>query len=184
MHHALVDSIKSLLEQERAQPRLIAIDGPAGAGKTTLADEIRYALGFGEIIHCDDLYNGWQDALTSTFERHVHEWILEPLQNGLLPRYQKFDWSTDHYREQVQLPATPLVILEGVGAAIPKVAEFADLSIWIDIPAAIGLERVLLRDGSGIREHMLDWIEIQDAFFARHQNRENCDVHLSYGAPA
>ena len=45
---------------------LIAIDGPAGAGKTTLAakffDEFSTTKTVA-LIHMDDLYAGWENAL-------------------------------------------------------------------------------------------------------------------------
>ena len=52
--------------KEQARP-IIAIDGPAGAGKTTLAHEIFLALSNSmsiQVIHMDDLYAGWDKALT------------------------------------------------------------------------------------------------------------------------
>ena len=49
---------------------LITIDGPAGSGKTVLAQEISDALStLGQIsttIHMDSLYDGWENALTSS----------------------------------------------------------------------------------------------------------------------
>ena len=38
--------------------RLICIDGPAGSGKTTLASEIRAALGC-PVVHVDHMLDGW-----------------------------------------------------------------------------------------------------------------------------
>lgn len=183
MRAALIDKIKELLSQKSRQPIFVIIDGPAGAGKTTLANEIVSQLDTGEVIHCDDLYNGWDDALTPTLERHFNEWILEPLRQGAMPRYQKYDWHANAYRERVQLPDSRLVILEGVGAALPQVTDRADLAIWIDISPELGLERVLHRDGNEIHQQMLRWIEEQQAFFALHHSRENCTIHLTYGAP-
>ena len=45
---------------------LLAIDGPAGAGKTTLAaqlDKEFAATGTVRVVHLDDLYSGWTTAL-------------------------------------------------------------------------------------------------------------------------
>jgi len=64
------------------------------------------------------------------------------------------------------------------------VSQLADLSMWIDIPFDLGLERVLARDGMEIHQEMLRWITQQAEFFALHRNRENCSLHLPYGAPA
>lgn len=85
MHDALLDNIAALLSRERNRPVFIVIDGPAGAGKTTLARSIVDHFAMGEVIHCDDLYHGWEDALTSTLEEHFQEWILTPLRAGAMP---------------------------------------------------------------------------------------------------
>ena len=45
---------------------LLAIDGPAGAGKTTLAAQLEKefsATGSVRVVHLDDLYSGWTTAL-------------------------------------------------------------------------------------------------------------------------
>ena len=186
MQHDLLNSLTALLHNRSASapPALIIIDGPAGAGKTTLAQEIVTTFGYGEIIHCDDLYNGWEDALTPTLERTIIEGIINPIQSSEPVQYMKYDWIAGRYSERITVPATPLIILEGVGCALPSVASAAQLSIWMDIPVELGLERVLKRDGTHIQKEMLTWIARQQEFFSQNQNRANCTLHLPYGAPA
>ena len=62
----LIDALSDLCK-DVSQP-VIAIDGPAGAGKTTLAHDVRLALAQRYSItevHMDDLYDGWDNALTA-----------------------------------------------------------------------------------------------------------------------
>lgn len=184
MRNALFDNITALLDSERERPIFLVIDGPAGAGKTTLAREIVTSMGQGEVIHCDDLYNGWHDALTPTLEKHFREWIIAPLNESQMPRYRKYNWKSGGYESEIEVPSTRLLILEGVGAALKSMTDFADLSIWMEISPALGLARVLERDGTQIEEEMVTWIAKQAEFFAEHHNRENCSIHLPYGAPA
>jgi uridine kinase len=186
MHPALLNNLTALLRNRNvsAPPTLLLIDGPAGAGKTTLAREVLSTFGFGEIIHCDDLYNGWEDALTPTLEKTIREQIIKPLHNSEPIHYLKYDWRAGRYGERITVPATPLIILEGVGCALPGVTPSAELSIWIDIPFELGLERVLKRDGTHIQKEMFTWIARQEEFFSENQNRANCTIHLPYGAPA
>ena len=57
--------------KEKLRP-VIAIDGPAGAGKTTLAHEIFLALSNKmsvQVIHMDDLYDGWENALSKDLSK-------------------------------------------------------------------------------------------------------------------
>ncbi len=186
MQPALSVNIRELLsaKSESSSPVFIVIDGPAGAGKTTLAAEIIETIGLGEVIHCDDLYNGWDDALTPTLERTIREQIITPISDKAPIHYRKYDWVAGGYGQMISLGPTPLIILEGVGCALPSVTKLADLSIWMDIPFDLGLERVVKRDGAGIRKEMLVWIARQNEFFAENRNRENCAIYLPYGAPA
>ena len=63
-------------------PAIIAIDGNAGAGKTTLAIEISTKLldigKSSQIVHMDDLYEGWQNPFTVNLATRVITEVLEP----------------------------------------------------------------------------------------------------------
>ena len=57
---------------------LISIDGPAGAGKTTLATNIANTFSDCHIIHMDDLYRGWVLTLGPNLTRELIS-ILEQI---------------------------------------------------------------------------------------------------------
>lgn len=161
-----------------ASPILIAIDGPAGSGKTSLANQLASNLKSATTIHMDDLYNGWEDALTATLTRHLEEWVLDPLTLHQSVKYQKFDWNTGEYGPTVEVRDVELLILEGVGAAQSKIRQQADLTIWIEVGAQIGLTRVLNRDGAQILPYMLKWQERESAHFIKDQTKENCQIFI------
>jgi uridine kinase len=161
-----------------ARPILIAIDGPAGSGKTSLANQLASNLKSATTIHMDDLYNGWEDALTATLTRHLEEWVLDPLTQHQSVKYQKFDWINSEYGPTVEVSDVELLILEGVGAAQARIRQQADLTIWIEVGAQIGLARVLNRDGAQILPYMLKWQERESAHFIKDQTKENCQIFI------
>ena len=68
----------------QASPRcggvlVVAIDGPSGAGKTTLADALAERLGC-PVVHLDELYPGWS-GLAAGIDRLDAE-VLAPLAAG------------------------------------------------------------------------------------------------------
>ena len=70
------------LFSDSAQPIVLAIDGPAGSGKSTLAGEV--ARGFAgtyeiEVIHLDELYNGWDEALSDELFQNLDQLISAQL---------------------------------------------------------------------------------------------------------
>ena len=171
---AEISEISSL----NARPILIAIDGPAGSGKTSLANQLASNLKSATTIHMDDLYNGWEDALTATLTRHLEEWVLDPLTQHQSVKYQKFDWINSEYGPTVEVSDVELLILEGVGAAQARIRQQADLTIWIEVGAQIGLTRVLNRDGAQILPYMLKWQERESAHFIKDQTKENCQIFI------
>lgn len=171
---AEISKISSL----NARPILIAIDGPAGSGKTSLANQLAINLKSATTIHMDDLYNGWEDALTATLTRHLEEWVLDPLTQHQSVKYQKFDWTNSEYGPTVEVSDVELLILEGVGAAQARIRQQADLTIWIEVGAQIGLARVLNRDGAQILAYMLKWQERESAHFIKDQTKENSQIFI------
>jgi len=162
----------------KSTPILLAIDGLAGSGKTSLANQIANNLNSATTIHMDDLYNGWEDALTATLTSHLEEWILDPLTQHQSVKYQKFDWTNSEYGPPVEIRDIELLILEGVGAAQTRVRQQADLTIWIEVGPQIGLARVINRDGAQILPYMLKWQERESAHFIKDQTKENCQIFV------
>ena len=168
----------SEISAHKTEPILIAIDGPAGSGKTSLANQLSNKLNSATTIHMDDLYNGWDDALTPTLTRHLEEWILDPLTQQATVKYQKFDWTSSEYGSPIEVRDIELLILEGVGAAQEIIRQSADLTIWIEVGPQIGLARVLNRDGDQLLPYMLKWQERERAHFLKDQTKENCQIFI------
>ena len=160
---------------------LLAIDGPAGAGKTTLAAKLEAeysAHSTVRTIHMDDLYNGWDDALGKALTDTLQA-ITSAHQAGYECTIKIFNWHLMKFdREEIIVP-TDYLILEGVGAAQAVVREADATTYWLDIDAETGLKRVLARDGAHIEKEMRQWQIQQSIHFAKDQTRENCEFKLT-----
>jgi uridine kinase len=160
---------------------LLAIDGPAGSGKTTLAAKLQseYQLASTvEVIHMDDLYNGWEQALSNDLTAKLSE-IIQAHKDGKNFYIQRFNWATMEYGEAELIQSTKVLILEGVGAAQKVVRDAGAKTYWIETTPEIGLQRVLDRDGGHLRDLMLTWQSYQDLHFKVDKTAENCDVKLT-----
>ena len=160
---------------------LYAIDGPAGAGKTTYAAQLEAELSVNatvKTIHMDDLYNGWDNALSNALSE-----ILDRISTAHLAGREcvikKFNWSTMQFDNEEIITPTDYLIIEGVGAAQQIVRESGAVTYWLDIEPEIGLQRVLARDGAHIEVQMRQWQIDQDKHFARDETRENCEFKLT-----
>jgi uridine kinase len=160
---------------------LYAIDGPAGAGKTTFAAKLEAELsvnGSVRVIHMDDLYNGWDNALSNPLAE-----ILDRISTAHIAGREFvikiFNWHTMAFDREERITPTDYLIIEGVGAAQQIVRETGATTYWLDIEPEVGLQRVLDRDGVHIEAQMRQWQVDQDKHFARDETRENCEFKLT-----
>lgn len=165
---------------------LVVIDGPAGAGKTTLAKRISdHFLSLSTstiVIHADDLYNGWDDALGESLTETFTKSLLPGLESGQAYFLPRFDWILNEYSDPVYQLSADLVIVEGVGAGQKAMRTASALSIWIEVSDEVGLIRVLNRDGAGIRNQMRNFQISQRAHFSKEKTKESADFRFD-GAP-
>jgi uridine kinase len=156
--------------------RLICIDGPAGSGKTTLAGALAEALGDAPVVHMDDLYQGWAQALGEPLASRVEAWLLVAWESGLPGMHPRFDWILGRYAEWVTVPLAPVVILEGCGSGSALIRQRASLVIWVEAPGEVRLERGVERDGAALAPQWLAWQAHEEAHFAADGTRAAADV--------
>ncbi len=162
--------------------RLVCIDGPAGAGKTTLAVELALALAnlvppsaTATVVHLDDLYSGWAQDISEVGPLLSRQ-IVTPVLEGRSAGYRRFDWHRDTHADWVSVSPSDVLILEGVGAGHPVLAPARSMLIWVSAEPAICLERGLARDGEPLRPHWLDWQIREAAYFTEFGVAEQADI--------
>ena len=162
--------------------RIVTIDGPAGSGKTTLANDLasEFAKKIGEIsvIHLDELYEGWDDALGAKLFERIEAWILAPIRNGLSPKHLMYDWHLGKFTTWNELPLTSVLIIEGVGAGHTSLRPEVTQAIWIEADEELLLDRVVQRDGEVVRDEMMIWKARERDYFELHQVKHAAHFHF------
>jgi len=179
-----------------AQPRLgatrlVLVDGPAGSGKTTLANDVAVALGGAPsrgagtfdpaaplpaipILHGDDMYEGWS-GLTSLNDVLVGQ-VLEPLSHGVEGGFRMWDWHRSRRTHRIPVPPTQFLVVEGVGVASRAARDHASFVAYVEAPWEARLARGVARDGEAMRDEWLRWHPIEDQYLAEQGTREAADV--------
>jgi energy-coupling factor transporter ATP-binding protein EcfA2 len=161
--------------------RVLAIDGPSGAGKTTFAGQLARALAPPEqdpapIVHLDDLYPGW-DGLSRTPEL-LRDLLLEPLANGRPAGFHRWDWAADQVGAWQPVPATDLLLLDGIGSGALLCAPYLSLLIWVDAPEPDRRRSALARDGDRYAPHWHRWARQEESYLIRDDPASRADLRI------
>jgi len=160
------------------QTKLVVIEGPAGSGKTTLAKSLSGLLENCPIIHMDEIYEGWENALTPKTFHDISSWIINPLLESKSIEYFKYDWILEKRIEKVVINLPKVIIIEGVGSSSFEISKHACLKLWIEVNEETGIKRVLNRDGLHIQEQMKKWQTHESKFFIENNSKENSDIWI------
>jgi len=165
-----------------AGTRVLAIDGRSGAGKTTLSAAVAAALRpRPPIVHLEDIYPGWDGLAAST--GRLLDWVLDPLARGEPARLRRYDWNRDEYADWVEIPVTPVLIVEGVGCGVSRCAPYLSLLVYLDAPEPVRFARAMTRDGEGYRRHWKRWAEQERRQLAEGDPRGNADLIIDAQPP-
>jgi uridine kinase len=154
--------------------RLVAVDGPAGSGKTTLAAAVAELTG-AQVVHMDDLMEGWE-GMASTGEQLRS--IVEPLAGGVAGSYRHYNWHEGRFDRTVEVPPGGWLVIEGVGAGHPGIAERVTVLVWVEADDELRLRRGLERDGAAMEGHWRRWMRDEVGLFAAHGTAGRADVVL------
>ncbi len=151
-----------------AGPYVISIDGPGASGKSTFSEILAGQLPGSIVIHFDDFYLPRTDPAVPAshfdYQRLIDQ-VFIPLEKGLPPRYQLYEWQTDSLEQWQELEACGYIILEGVSSSRLELRPWLDFSIYIDAPYDLRLSRGLERDGDAARDTWVqDWMPREERY--------------------
>ena len=159
LHQGCVAPVVALVRASR--PRLFAISGPPGGGKSTVSNEVSSALGAlglrAVALSLDDFYLARKErerrglawrAAPGSHDIDLIMRTLEAIQDGSQPLVlPRFDMSRDDRSADEQLEEAPDVVLfdgwiigyegEGYGEMLP----YLDWHLHLDVPSHVARER-------------------------------------------
>ena len=154
---------------EAAEPRcgrvrVVAVDGGAAAGKSSLAAALAERLSGSAVLSTDALLDGWAGQFS--FWPRLRQDVLEPLAAGRTGSYRRYDWHAMCFAETVPVPVPRVLLVEGV-SAITACAGRLSVAIFLDVARDVRERRWIERDGP-LRAPWRDWLDSEDRFFSQH----------------
>ena len=160
----MLETIKKKLTDGKTV--IIGIDGLGGAGKSSISEDIYEKLSGEnipiEVLHIDDFihpkniryndnYAEWECYYNLQWRYdYLLDSVINPIKqngkfNGLIELYDKDE---DKYEKKpVDIKEGSVVLVEGIFLQREELSQVFDYMIYIDVPEAERLKRVLKRDG-------------------------------------
>ncbi len=189
-------SIKELAEIARcgyaekndmSHPFVIAIDGRAASGKTTVAAFLSEELD-AAAVHMDDFFLPPELRSRERYDAPGGNIHRERFAEEVLPfigsaggfSYRRFDCGAMAYGEEVAVPAKAYRIVEGSYSQHPSFGKYADLTVFVTADAKLQSERVRERDGAEMAEIFASrWIPLEEAYFSAFDIAGKADIIIT-----
>lgn len=183
----LMPILERIVGRQDAKPvYIIALDGRAASGKTTMARQLAELLD-AEIIHMDDFFLPMElrtEQRLATPGGNVHyerfrEEVLPHLSKPEPFAYRKFECSIKDYNGVRQVGTEPFRIVEGSYSLHPELGDYADLTVFSDVEQEEQLRRIRERNGEGGAKMFRNrWIPLEEAYFSAYHIAERADTRV------
>lgn len=188
--HSVLHAIRSH-RSAVAGTMLVAIDGPGGAGKSVLATSLAEKDSHISVVSIDDFYVPLNrrvhgpDAMPAPWTnidvpRLLRE-VLQPLTAARSGSYRRYDWGRDGMAERRVVPPGGIVLVEGVYAMAPPLADCYHFKVWMECPRKLRLARGLARDGvEALGQWRDQWMPAEDRYASTHRPMDRADLVLDW----
>jgi len=186
------------------RPTLVAVDGPDGAGKTTVADDLASAARDRAVVRAslDDFHHprAHRHAQGRTgrtvwargFDYEaVRRELLDPWRRGAGASYRGrwHDLPTDAHVDEAPatVPDQRVLVVDGVFAQRAELAGIWDLVVYVDASEPVRVSRMAVRDGvpdDADHPDQRRYLEAQRIYLTHCRPRDRADVVIDHEDPA
>lgn len=166
---SVVQDLRDEVLGVKGRPRVIAIDGRGGAGKTALSQRLHRFVPASAVVRTDDL--AWNYA-NFDWAHLLAQKVLGPLHQGQGVNFTPDAWTENHRSGAVNIEAGLAVVwVEGTGTIRRELHPWIDASIWIQGDLDEQERRLTSRDGDSAaqRRHVDEWLAEEAPFMEREQ---------------
>lgn len=164
----------------------VAIEGGSASGKTTLSQMLANIYDC-TVFHMDDFFLRPEQRTPQRYaevggnidrERFLTE-VLQPLSEGKMVNYRRFDCSSMQLEEAIQITPKKLTVIEGAYSMHPDLATYYDFSVFLDISPELQKERILRRNSPQFAKGFFEkWIPLEKTYFSKGKIQEQCNMHI------
>lgn len=163
----VVQFLRNASPDVNGRPRVVAIDGRGGAGKSTLVERMRRLVPESAVVHTDDV--AWHEAFFD-WGHVLVEHVLGPVHRGEAVEFRPRPWVERGRAGAISVPAgVDVVWVEGTGVLRQELARWIDASIWVQGDLDQQERRLVSRDGDSAaqQQHVADWLAEELPFLQR-----------------
>ena len=179
------DMIPLFSEIEKREEIVIAIDGKAASGKSSLAT-ILFDIYGADIIHMDDYFLPPERKTAKRLneaggnvdhERFLSE-VLLPLVNEGRYISRPYRCHGNYFEEATEKERSKITVIEGSYSLHPALYKHYDLKVFISASNEVQAKRIECRNPEMYNRFITEWIPLENRYFEETDIESRCDIKI------
>lgn len=176
-----LEDILTIIKEKNV--RVLALDGRASSGKTTLSREIVKRVKGSAVIHLDDFFLSEKERSDESGgnidKRRFNEEVVEKILNNEDIIYRKYSCRTGMFEDEIKIGYDySLLIVEGAYSLNPYYEKYYDLSIFLTVDKDEQKRRIELYRKDRAESFFSLWIPREELYFNKFNTEKNVDLLL------